>query len=368
MKTPLDLLINSTLYCKQENTAQLLGRIETLMETYGDYLRLLILNSRSDVFRELKHAKGEYGFEESAYSRDILAGKLRRVYGRHDKKKAEGKLTVFKSDHAEVYIVLTHESGRIFEECIFKFFRSKYPMVSLPFFYSWQMKYFLDQLQKSSPNDKIIVTSSLRKSRIESPRARKFRETDRTWTDLSYEEFFDQTKQRSEWVDKVYFDLISDERETIKGMISRDGKFAWLGKFTLFRKIILEQAIKASAKNYEKLENRSRREQPDFKAKPIFIEYDVPVFADKEQNKKLVRALKKLPHSANSVIHENPYLHMTLADYHDGSSCDIWVLSNNKISIIPQTVCTASSLNRICSSIFRDFMEGNIKDLSEVKI
>lgn len=364
----LDILLSSTLYCRHKNPAQFLGRVETLMETYDDYLRLLILNSSSDVFQELKHAKGEYKFEEIAYSRDILAGNLCRVYGRHEKRKLEGKLTLFKSNHAEVYVVITHERRKIFEECIFRFFSSKYPKISLPFFYSWQMKYFLDQLQKGSPNDKIIVTASLRKSRIENPQARKFKETDKTWTDLPYEEFFEQTKQRSEWVDKVYFDLISEKRVTTKGMISRDGKFAWLGQFTLFHQIILEQAVQASAKNHEKLNKRSRNEQPGFKAKPIFIEYDVSIFADKEQNKNLIRALKKLPHSANSVIHENPYLHMTLTDYLDGSSCDIWVLSNNKISIIPQTICSASSLNRICSSIFRDFMEGNIKDPSEVEI
>ena len=368
METQLDLLINSTLYCKHESTAQLLGRAETLMQSYKGFLRFLILNSKKDVFKELKGAAGEYQFTENTHSKNILSGQLHRTYGRYEKKELLGKLVLFTLDVPDIYIVLTHESGEAFKNGIFRFFRSEYPKISLPFFSSWQIKYFLDNLQKGSPNDTIIITGALLKSRIESPRARKFKETDRTWTDLPYKEFFEQTTEHNAWVDKVEFDIDSEEMRTIKGVIGRDGRFAWHGNLKLFLRIILENAVQESAKDYKKLSGRSRSKQHKFKARPLFIEYDTRVFANKEQNKKLIRALKKLPYSANSIIHENPYLHMTITDYLDGSSCDIWVLSISRISIVPQTVCSASSLNRICSSIFRDFMEGKIKDMSEVSI
>ncbi|MFX0139071.1 MAG: hypothetical protein ACFFDN_35850, partial [Candidatus Hodarchaeota archaeon] len=58
----------------------------------------------------------------------------------------------------------------------------------------------------------------------------------------------------------------------------------------------------------------------------------------------------------------NPYVHVTITDYIDNSNYEIWVLSDNRISIVPQTVCSMSSLNRLCDHISKDFQEGNIKE------
>jgi len=140
------------------------------------------------------------------------------------------------------------------------------------------------------------------------------------------------------------YDRIEDK--IFSGAISRNGVFRCENNFILFYNTIVEKGIETFFKRKERLSNRARVKETNYKSKPIIIE-------------------KNLSHSANSVIHENPYVHATITDYLDSSNYDVWVLSNNRITVVPQTVCSMSSLNRLCGHISREFQEGRIKELEE---
>jgi hypothetical protein len=93
--------------------------------------------------------------------------------------------------------------------------------------------------------------------------------------------------------------------------------------------------------------------------RPVFIEYSNNIFENVEQNKRLIKSLSEFPKSSYSVYHGNPYLHMSMVDYCDGSSYDIWVVSSNRLIIIPQLRATFNSLSRLCEHILKRFMEVN---------
>jgi hypothetical protein len=151
----------------------------------------------------------------------------------------------------------------------------------------------------------------------------------------------------------------------LSGFISRDGIFQCEKDFKLFYSTIIENGVNIFFKRKEKLSNRARVKETNYESKPLFIEFEEPIFKDKNQNKRLIDVLRNLVRSANSVIHDNPYVHATITDYIDNSNYEIWVLSNNRITIVPQTVCTMSSLNRFCDHISKEFQEGAIKDMNE---
>jgi hypothetical protein len=204
--------------------------------------------------------------------------------------------------------------------------------------------------------------------------SRKQKETELTWTDLPYKDVFRDARQSDSWVEKVYFDLLpqteaavsSRTRKVLSGSIARNGVFRFELGFREFYETVIEQGIDTFVKRTAQLSNRERMKETRFAAKPLFIEFDSPVFRDKEQNKKLIQAIKTLPYSARSAIHDNPYLHLTIIDYLDNSNYDVWVLSDSRISIVPQTVCTTNSLNRFCDHVSREFQEGIIRDSEEV--
>ena len=69
-----------------------------------------------------------------------------------------------------------------------------------------------------------------------------------------------------------------------------------------------------------------------------------------------------MPHITLSVYHSSSYVHMSLVDYMDGSSFDIWILSTRQIVVVPQMRATHTSIARLTNHIFERFGEGSVAD------
>jgi hypothetical protein len=55
-------------------------------------------------------------------------------------------------------------------------------------------------------------------------------------------------------------------------------------------------------------------------------------------------------------------VNVSLVDYLDGSSFDVWVLSNKEITLVPQLRASEASIARLMNHIFEKFGEGIIKE------
>jgi hypothetical protein len=75
-----------------------------------------------------------------------------------------------------------------------------------------------------------------------------------------------------------------------------------------------------------------------------------------------VEAMQKLKHGTCTVLHSNPYVHLSLVDNIDFSSADVWILSQNQILIVPQLRASEAALKRIVNHVFEQFREGRISD------
>lgn len=362
-------LTDATLYASHTDYEDMIEQIHNYVTTYGP-VRCVLFVSEKDAYEHFEEgAIGEFRVERQYFHDGIYIGQLSREYGRKRQKTIRGRFLLFKHRERNIYIILTNERRSFFEQGLLKYIRNKYPIFALPFFYSWEMEEMLNSLAYSTPQSAIMLTKLSRKSRITSIASRKKKESDLTWTDLPYKEVFRQTRQSDAWMERVWFDLVEEtaisKRKVFGGSISRNGVFKCELQFKLFHETILEKSIRIFSKRRDQLSNRARTENTNYQIKPLFIEFDEPILRDKEQNHRLVSVLRKLPHLAYSVVHENPYLHMTVTDYIDNSNYEIWILSDSRITIAPQTVSSMSSLNRLCDHISREFKEGLLKDLKE---
>lgn len=374
MKDSYELLIRSTLYAPHRNYTDMIEQIQNYVKFSQMPVRLILFLSKDNVLEFFLERKFiECDIETKYVENNIYIGELSRIYGRKERKKLNGRFLLFKHENYDVNLILTHESTAFFENGLYWCIKKKYPIFALPFYYSWEMEIMLNELAKTMPKSKIMLTKISSKARLSSGESRKIQESDLTWTDLPYKEVFRQIRQNDAWVEKLSFDLVSEintDKGLIKstildGFISRDGIFRCERDFKMFYRTIVEKSIEIFFKRKEQFSNRARVKETNYESKPLYIEFDEPIFKDKNNNVRLIDVLRNLTHSANSVLHDNPYVHVTLTDYIDNSNYEIWVLSDSRISIVPQTVCSMSSLNRLCAHISKEFQEGNIKEIIE---
>lgn len=364
-----------TLYALHTNYGKMIEQINNYVRTSRLPIRFALFTSATDAFKHFTdRTTGEYTIRIKHLANNLCIGELSRRYGLKEKKHVNGQFLLFRPPNCEIYLILTDEPTVFFEQGLVRYIHRNYPLMALPFYFSWEMETMLNSLAKRFPGSRIMLTQISKKSRIMSGESRKQKESDLTWTDLPYKDVFKQTRQNDAWVEKVYFDLISEiatntgvtSSKVLSGFISRDGIFKSELEFKSFYETIVQKAIEIFFNRKSQLSNRARTKETRFESKPLFIEFEEPIFRNKEQNKRLIGVLKNLAHSARSVIHSNPYLHATITDYIDNSCYEIWVLSDYRVTVVPQTICTMSSLNRLCDHVSKEFQEGILKDSSEV--
>ena len=114
--------------------------------------------------------------------------------------------------------------------------------------------------------------------------------------------------------------------------------------------IFAYRSKKASAKNPE----------------PIVLEFPTEVFALGERNREIVDAIAELDNASISVFHSNPYIHISMLDYLDGSSYDFWVLSSSRMIIYPALRASTASMSRLLSHLFEEISDGKVEEYKNI--
>jgi len=364
-----DLLLFSTVYAPHSDYNETVNQIENYVRSSMNPIRCLLFASQYDfIKRYANSAKSSNQILIEHYSPDICIGKVTKTIGRTKKRIASSHFLLFRYKESDYYILLSHEKRELFEGLLTKQIKNLYPYCTIPFFYSWEIEHILSNLVKKLPQYKIMLTKVSKKSRLRDLSSRKEKESDLIWTDLPFKEVFRTAKENDEWIEKVNFDLLSEENTQIaegpirvmSGLVSRDGIYRVQREFKIFIEHIIGKSIEIFQKRREQLSNRARKKEENYACKPIFIEFGEPIFKNKEKNICLADVINKFTNSACSIIHENPYMHAIITDYQDNSNYDIWVLADNNITIVPQTVCSMSSLNRFINHLSKEFQEGEI--------
>jgi len=363
-----------------DNLRSLLINADNLLDSHHKIqFSVQLVTSKFDIAELFNLDKNlEYKIVERKKDQDIHYFTIERKIKRQNET-VKGNVLIVKYSLPNVYLIITHEPSQFIQKVLFKLLDNYYPKISRMSMDSKSIHDILRKLQSSLENKNIRIIKVIKKGWVKSEFAKKKMESDINWTDKSLEEVFQSIHESQEWIKSIDFAITRNKISNNKSnqatenqdiffgyidnyRISRDGLFKCNHNFSHMFKIVIEEIAKKASFNFELYDNRNRNKVERYNPKPLQIIFDYDIFRDKIENKRLINVLDKISYSSCSIYHGNPYFQASYVDYRDGSSYDIWVLSDEKITIVPQMRSSPASLNRLCESIFIGFREGIIKN------
>ena len=373
---------NYWLYFHHNNLDSIFSAVSRAELPYDFEIKLFMIISSDNLFSEMKKWTPEsFVVDYLEENPDLVTIKLTKTIKHVEEYKISGHLNLVKIANSNVYVAISYDSLKFVKHVMLKYFSHFYSNVSTLYISSNQIKQILEKLKEKTEGE-IITDRVVSYSRINNKQQitldtrdkilevrenkmgykKRTKESNLRWTDEDYAQSFKRAAENDQWIDKITFSVRKENSELFFGFLSRDGLFKCNKNLRLFFSTILDTVSKIGDEKVKLFKQRSRLDNNGL-IKPLTIEFPGNIFKDVEQNHKLVKVLSEFPKSSHTVYHGNPYLHASLVDYCDGSSYALWVLSENRLIIVPQLKASFSSISRFCEHLFRRFREGDIKEL-----
>lgn len=134
----------------------------------------------------------------------------------------------------------------------------------------------------------------------------------------------------------------------------RAGATFYNGDFALFDRVVLGRLATAAARRRELLSGRERQVDAD-PPEPIKIRLPAPILTDAKATGEVLAELQRMRGVVIAVLHRNPYLHVVVTDYADGSNFDVFVTSPDAIEVHPGFRSSLGALTRLTQSLGERF-------------
>jgi len=134
------------------------------------------------------------------------------------------------------------------------------------------------------------------------------------------------------------------------------------GDFRLFEDVVLGALVTAAGRRKELLSGRERKLHvtPE---RAIAVEMSSAIFADPEAVTELLDALSEQRGVGIAVLHRNPYLHVAVTDYLDGSNFDAFVTLDDRVVIYPGYRASVGALTRLTEHLSERFAAREVTDV-----
>lgn len=130
----------------------------------------------------------------------------------------------------------------------------------------------------------------------------------------------------------------------------RAGATFYGGEPELFCEVVLNRLARAASLRADAFRNRQRRHREPV-GDPLAVHVQDGQFTDREQLRGFVADLDTVSDLGVTVLHGNPYLHLTVTDYRDGSNYNMFVTDGRQIRIYPGFRASMGSLARIADEV-----------------
>lgn len=345
---------------------------ETLVQGINSLLLSEKLTAHAIPFGSLKSLKDILLSDQSLNGRlsliyDFSGIQLYKLFynDRENNERKSGHFFVYDHpEHNNIYCALTIEGNDFCRDVLLPFLLNRRFNILLTFISHKRLKKLLDDFQSKYQFEKIIITRA----------SCHIRRTDKSkkekifpmvgWPNMDLQEAFTWVYQNNGWFRSIQF-KVGDAPTSEKISLNRNGVIQAGGMFEkVFTSLVLP-ICKLIQENNEFFGNRSRKNNENLQVKPLMIDFGTDIFAEVSENDKFINAIKQLKASSTSILHGNPYIHLSIIDYYDGSSFDLYVLNASELFIVPQMKGTVASIKRLINHIFDTFAEGMIRDYSE---
>jgi len=291
--------------------------------------------------------------------KDFYSVEVNRTIKRSDRD-IEGSFALFQHGESPIWTAVTGYSPDFFERGLCWVFSQAEPDISDFFADSSELRQILRQIEQELSTE-ILVSKAVVYSRSE--------EGTISFRTRPYKEVFTDGQLEDGYVDKLNFNVRRQDNEFFSGFISREGVTKIeSGDPELFRRYLLGAFVETVADKIEVLSQRDRDETNEINE--IELEFESDVLASPTDNQELIEALSNLTKSTMTVYHDNPYAHVSVVDFVDGSNCDIYVTGSKSVSIVPGYKGSVNSLMRIANQLSKDFQEGalTLRDAPEYSL
>lgn len=348
---------------------QLVERLEDIRLRGHELIQVVVLGSDRDLPALLRSSLAPPGIRHSHSSPEISLFEYQRRYGRDQHHTASGRFVLARTARKTMYLLLFVAEPRYWRTAILPLTERLYPRAACPFLTQGELHQLLRNTQRSASPQRIRVLEFSSKKRLGLGSRKRFQSV-REWTDMELESAFEEAKERNDWFRSVYFDIVGekDTRLVSTGVFARLSKYSHFycnGRFGLFEGTLVREVVEIGAERLKFFSNRDRLSTSDHAPVPLEIQYPLDVFRSSDQAKRLIAAMQKFKRGTCTVLHANPYVHLTIVDNRDFSSADLWVLSQDRILLIPEIRASAVALKRIVNHIFENFREGRISEFKE---
>jgi len=327
----------------------------------NEYLQLALVGSREDLLSHLQSPRAPAGLR---FLQGGNAGGLFFYSRAISDRKFAGQFALFRTALPAIYLVMFVSARTYWRMAISPLIESLYPKVAAPFLTQLELYEILKQVQKAQAATGIRILELSARKRLRGEARKRFQST-REWTDEGVESVFREARQANQWFQSVTFEIVNRREDgrlyaTSKGIISKYGYLACNDDFDLYTTIVANRLMEIAGTRLEFFSNRDRVSTSDHIPKPVTIDYENDILARIDETRRLSDALKRFKYGSCSVLHSNPYLHVSVVDNKDYSTVEVWVLSPKQILIVPQVRTSENALKRIVNHIFENFREGTI--------
>jgi len=337
------------------------------------FCSLVFLSSENSIASLNKRLILSSGFKVEEEKPNSALYYLNTFVGK-EHEKIEGKVILFQEKPC-IYFMFTVANRDFIDRCLLRFLVRSYPTVFQPVLKQNNLKEILTKIESQlSPNTiRVTKSSSKRWAVSEGLAGRGKRICSRLdWENASIKDAFKEAAEEGKWFTKLTFKIYVRKGRSFtdtnyEGTISKRGVFLTNRWSNQYSEIIIPFLLLIAEEKISIYKNRSRAESKSQEIRPLIIKFGESVFENKKNSEEFIAILKKIPHFGYSVMHANPYIHMSLLDYRDGSSFEILVHEPDKALILPQIRTSSIALERIIGYINEKFSEGEVVDLKDIQ-
>ena len=276
-----------------------------------------------------------------------------------------GKFYVYRHPvNSAVYVALTIEKGEFVKEQLVPMLRALYPRVNMTFISHKKLREILNAFKTKSGFSDITVTRTSHRSRLTGESGEKVVPLV-SWPGTNMDRVFQWVHENNGWLNNLEFLSRRDSGAQAKMSFTRQGIVRTDGFVPIIISAFVDPVAKLISNNLAMFSGRSRNESAELAVKPLAIQFASDQFEKVAENANFIKAMRRLKTASVSVIHGNPYLHLSVIDYLDGSTFDLWVLKSNELVIAPQLCGSYGAIKRLINHVFDTYAEGDIKEYSE---
>ena len=358
-------LMDSLLYNNKVSYAQLPAVCEELLRGHAKALRVKVLISEIGLaLADQDHSEGKrYSIGTYSLSRDQVTGELEVRVGRNPRRKLQTTFTVIRNTRvSKVWLLLSDASSEM-QGYIGRYYSSHvHPRPATPVFRTEQIQEMLKLLETRGGAQSLRIRQAGHRTRIHSEGAEQSLETDRKWTDLASEDWFGQVREAHSWITDISFTYTTLGGRAARMRIGRYGDFKLQGHAVEAFQVI-DLACVMALERYAFLREREKSRKTSFRGRPFRINFARGVIRDQSDVKRLHSALLQVPNTSCTLLHGNPYFHVTMTDYEDGSSYEVISVAESYVVVVPQGRATVRALTSLCRGVFSNFQEGTLAEV-----